>query len=261
MTHLTAARDAVVCPRPVPGARQRLFLFHHAGGSHLAFRSWVPLFPPEWEICLMEAPGRGALLGAPPLDTVESLVAFFEEAIEPWADRPMAFFGHSMGALVAHELAHALVGNGLVAPSWLGVSACPPPRRAGPGSTQPPVPGPLTDDALRRRLITLGGTPPELLTDSRLWSMFAPALRADFTATATYRQPPGRLGPAVPLSVFAGRDDPAASPGELTGWAPATGARPARFHVFPGGHFYLDTHREQVAARIVADATEHLPPR
>ena len=123
--------SSVIIPKPVPDARMRVFLFHHAGGSHLLYRDWVPHFPADLEACLVEAPGRGRLSHLDPLDDVADIVSFLLPDIRQLLDKPFILFGHSMGAMIAYELTHRLLTAGLPLPSWLGLSARAAPRPDG----------------------------------------------------------------------------------------------------------------------------------
>jgi surfactin synthase thioesterase subunit len=76
-------------------------------------------------------------------------------------------------------------------------------------------------------------------------------MRADFEACETYTVPPGaRL--AIPISAYAGTDDPTTSPDQVGAWRELT---TGRFHLrrFAGGHFFLSGRKVEVAQHIIAD--------
>ncbi|MFE7558774.1 thioesterase II family protein [Kitasatospora sp. NPDC057500] len=235
-------------PRPVPDPALRLFLFHHAGGSHLLYQGWEAAFPADWEVCLVDAPGHGNLRGEPLIETGDGLVDYFLHALKPFTDRPYALFGHSMGALAAYELTRRLTEDGHRPPRWTGLSSCPPP--AADRRTRPP----LTEARLRAWLRSTGGTPPEVLDTPALWRLFAPVFRNDLTLVSTWRPDPRPDPLPVPLAVFGGTDDTVVSAEHLTAWAPRT----RRFHgphLYRGGHFYLHAHAPALAARITRALT------
>ncbi|MFD3520145.1 thioesterase II family protein [Streptomyces sp. NPDC058653] len=233
--------------RPVDDPAVRLFLFHHAGGSHLLYRGWTRHFPEDWDICLLDAPGRGNAQALPLIGDCADLVAFFDEALTPLLDRPFAFFGHSVGARVAYEFACRLVESGREPPLWLGVSSFRSPQR---GVSGPPLSRRLTTDAeLRDWLWATGGVPEKLLTDDSLWQAFSPVMRSDLGLADTWdRDTPGPPLP-VPLTVFRGTEDTVMAGHTLDGWPRLTdnflGA-----HAYPGDHFYLNDHREALIERI-----------
>ncbi|MFB6633427.1 thioesterase II family protein [Streptomyces sp. NPDC056362] len=245
------AHGAVTCLRPVPGATLRLFLFHHAGGSHLLYRAWEQLFPADWEVCVLDAPGRGRLSGVPLIDNVEDLVTYFARELLPWTDRPFAFFGHSMGSLVAYELTRRLTAEGRTPPVWLGVSACGAAPRSAPDTTAPRARHLLTDEELRDWLRSVGGTPAAVLDDEDAWSHFGPTFRNDFALVDTWRPRADAAPLRVPVSAFGGADDPVVGWERLAAWE----GRTERFlgvDMLDGGHFYLVRHRTRLAGRITA---------
>ncbi|WP_329377585.1 thioesterase II family protein [Streptomyces sp. NBC_01716] len=233
--------------RPVDDPAVRLFFFHHAGGSHLLYRGWTRHFPEDWDICLLDAPGRGNAQALPLIGDCADLVAFFDKALTPLLNRPFAFFGHSVGARVAYEFACRLAEEGRELPLWLGVSSF---RAPQPGSVGPPLSRSLRSDAeLRDWLGSTGGIPERLLTDDNLWKAFAPLMRSDLGLADSWDR--DTLGPPlpVPLTVFSGSDDTVVARHKLDRWPQLTDNFLGT-HTYSGGHFYLNDHREPLVARV-----------
>ncbi|MFG2452921.1 thioesterase II family protein [Streptomyces sp. NPDC048512] len=109
--------------KPQPQPQLRLFVFHHAGGSHLAYRDWPARFPAGWQVHLPDAPGRGPRDERPALHDTDALVDHHLRTLGDTLTGPFAFFGHSLGAVVAYELTRRLVDEGRTPPRWLGLSA------------------------------------------------------------------------------------------------------------------------------------------
>ncbi|MFD7537515.1 alpha/beta fold hydrolase [Streptomyces sp. NPDC059819] len=237
----------VIRPRPLPDPAVRLFLLHHAGGSHLLYRGWTEHFPEDWELCLLEAPGRGQSPLLPLIDNCDQLVDYFHTAIAPLLDRPFGFFGHSMGALVAYQLTRRLLERGPL-PAWLGVSAFGAPQ-ASPGATQPHL---MADDALRGWLRSAGASPPQLLDDDDVWRAFAPVFRSDFKLVDTWAPPlaPEPLLP-VPLTAFGGRHDKVIDAARLLAWQALT-THFGGLDTYEGDHFYLLSHQQRLAGDVTA---------
>jgi medium-chain acyl-[acyl-carrier-protein] hydrolase len=242
----TAVSDRwITRPRPVPGARLRLFCLPHAGGGASTFREWPRLLPDSIEVCSVQLPGRETRIREQPFVEWRPLVDALAGAVAPWLDRPFAFFGHSAGALIAFELDRALRASGGPVPEHLFLSA-----RAAP---QLPRTGPTTWDlphaALIEDLRKLGGTRDEVLANDELMQPLLQAVRADLAVTERYVFPGGDPVDA-PITALAGQDDPRAQPAELEPWRRLTRGE-FRLHVLPGGHFFIHTEPVRVT-RIVA---------
>lgn len=240
------ANDPVQRPRPVPDPELRLFVAHHAGGSHTPYRSWAAHLPAGWELCLLEAPGRNVRRGALCTDAAQ-LAATYLDDIRPWTDRPYALFGHSMGAVAAYELTLELAARGLPLPHWLGLSALNPPEHHPRADARYDLP----DAELREAVLAMGGTPREVLEHPEMWALLEPVLRADLRLAESWR--PRAADPlTVPLSVFVADSDPVATPALAGTWADRS-TRFQRVHVLEGEHFYFQPDPAGLVARIVAD--------
>ncbi|WP_179811223.1 thioesterase domain-containing protein [Nocardiopsis sinuspersici] len=235
-------------PRPVPHARFRLFLLHHAGGSSRGYRPWMRHFPSDWEVCLVEAPGRGRAKRSEPFREALALTRHLREDLAPELDRPFGFFGHSMGALLAYELTNLLAAEGPSRPSWLGVSAWSP----APGPERDEPRHLLSSERLREGVARMGGIPASSLADPDQWRTVEPLFRADLGLVDTWRPDPAAPPLRAPLSVFGGQDDPGFPPERLAAWEDHAEG-PVERHLLPGGHFYFVGRTGDVATRITKD--------
>lgn len=236
-----------VCQRPRPGARIRLFLFPFAGGGPAAFSSWRRAFPDEIETWAAHYPGRGSRHAEEPVRDIGRLVEQLADAIAPLLDKPFAFFGHSLGALVAFELARRLRRDGLPRPEILFLSACAAPPLPDRGPLLHPLPDPEFVESLKE----LNGIPRELLEQPELMRLLLPGLRADVEAFETYEFAPGESPLNVPIVASGGLEDPQVRRGHLEGWASHTSSG-FELQTFPGGHFFFHTVRQALIDGITA---------
>src|SRR4051812_21915470 len=156
---------------PRTDAELRLFCFAHAGGGSALFRGWDRRLPAGVGVCPVVLPGRGARLREPPVNRMDLLIGPLTEALRPYADRPYALFGHSMGAAVAWEVARRFAGESPGPPVLLFVSG----RRAPHLPTSRRRFCDLTDDELLAELAKLNGTPAEVMGQRSLLEVFLPS--------------------------------------------------------------------------------------
>jgi medium-chain acyl-[acyl-carrier-protein] hydrolase len=235
-------------PVPVRSPRLRLFCFPHVGSGAAQFRAWADLLPNSVEVCAVRLPGRETRMREPALTRLSDIVAATREAMLPLLDVRFAMFGHSMGALLAFEIARSLAAAGDPVPQHLIVSA----RRA-PYLPEPEAPMHKLDEPrfvaeLARRY---GPQSTLLLDDPELRALFLPVLRADFEAVETYSYVPGEKLPC-PITALGGLDDARATEAELSAWRTLTRSN-FTLHRFAGDHFFHQALRRQVVARIHAD--------
>ncbi|MFC0040248.1 alpha/beta fold hydrolase [Actinomadura rayongensis] len=230
------------CPEPRPFAAVRLFCLPHAGGSAVAFRSWPKEISPAVEVHAVQYPGRADRLRDPLVPDAGRLARLVAGAMGPLLDRPAALFGHSMGALVAFEVARLLQERGTPV-AHLFVSGTRPPHDRDDES----ISG-LDDDGLIGAMTRLGGTDAEILRDPEMRELVLPYVRNDFRLVEDYRYVPG---PALtsPVTALVGDADHRVDEPSAARWGELTSA-PFALRVLPGGHFYLVPEQSAVLAEI-----------
>jgi surfactin synthase thioesterase subunit len=236
--------------RALAAPRLRLFCFSYAGGNASEFLDWQAAFAPTIEICALQLPGRGRLIHEPPWRDRDALVAALVDIVAAEATLPIALFGHSLGALLAFEVARQLPASAAAKLVRLFASGSESPRVR---STSAPLHG-LDDDAFIEALGRLNGTPPEVLEHRELMQLVLPMLRADFALAEEYVY---REGPLlrVPITVFGGRADTECTAPNVEAWLAETTAG-GRLVWFDGGHFFLQPERAAVIRRIREDLAD-----
>lgn len=255
------------------GAALTLYCLPYAGGNAATYRGWGETLGPWIDCVPLDLPGHGRLRALPACRDWPGLIEALLDAVEangPPRTRPCALFGHSMGALVALELAHALRERHGCEPLWLGVAACVAPRERELDEARPTHWLDCSTAEMVAELRRLGGTAEELLADAEFLDLALPALRADFHLCATQarrarsretrREPPL----SCPVWAFGGTNDSVSERNEnLSAWCHET-AGVFRQRTLEGGHFFVETARARLIREIAA-ALEPLvfaaPPR
>jgi medium-chain acyl-[acyl-carrier-protein] hydrolase len=245
-------RSVFSVAQPKPDAALRLLCFPHAGGGPTAFFSWIALLAPEIECVPVQYPGRGQRFREEPLTSISDLVGEIVARIAETADKPFALYGHSLGGLVAFELARSLRRLGLPAPEHLFVGASRPPHM---GPLLPTIHTLPEDEFVEVLQARYGGIPTAIYEDREVLNLFMAPLRADFTAYELYRLlPEAPIG--VPITAFAATEDHAATPSIMQEWARHTAVE-FDLRILPGSHFFpassialvVQTVRDRVLGR------------
>jgi medium-chain acyl-[acyl-carrier-protein] hydrolase len=237
-----------VRPQVKPEAKSRLFFFPYAGGGPTVFTKWCADLPSHIEGIVVHYPGRGSRFNEPVIKDMPRMVTELSQAIQPLLDLPFAFFGHSMGGLIAFELARKLRVQQLPMPNHLFVSACGAPHLpdANPKIHQ------LPDEKFLNELDQLNGIPAELKNPEAM-SLLLPIVRADFQLAETYEYHPDEPFD-FPISAFGALDDPRVNRERIEAWSIHTKAKFVS-QFFPGNHFFINETKEDILKRFIHAAT------
>ncbi len=221
-------------------------VFPHAGAAAASYRGLATALASGGDTYIVQYPQRADRLSDPAPDTVYHLALGLFEA-GPWRRvAPLRLFGHSMGAVVAFEFARiAQFHDAAVQRLW--VSAGPAPCTV---SGMPVLP--TSDDGMLADIADLGGTDPALLADEEFAELLTTAMRADYQAINRYDCAPG-VRIRADIHVLGAREDHRVDAEALRLWENHT-AGAFELSLYDGGHFYLNEHIDDVAARVNADA-------
>jgi surfactin synthase thioesterase subunit len=229
----------------VVGARIRLFCFPYAGGSYTAFHGWQRIVPPDIHVCPVELPGHISRLAEAPLRRMDALIDALLRALAPHLETPFAFFGHSMGALVAFELARRLQRDRCPPPIHLFVAGRPAPHLHGTRSRW----AGLTDDEFLAELALYYRPVPEpVLRDPEMRRALLRMMRADFDLVESYACGDG-APLRIPLTAIGGTEDRTVSRDALVAWSRHTSTRFEAL-MLEGGHFFLESARSELVTMI-----------
>ncbi|MCX5338608.1 thioesterase II family protein [Streptomyces atratus] len=222
---------------PASDAPVRLVCFPHAGGSATFYFPVSAALQSGCDVAALQYPGRQDRRSEPNVDDIGVLADRIAPVVAPLFDRPVMFFGRSMGAVIAFEVARRLEGQGHT-PAMLFASG----RRA-PSTRRVENVHQRDDDGIVAEMKAMSGTDAQVLGDEELLRMVLPAIRSDYRAIETY----GPVAATVecPITALVGDADPKTTVLEADAWRSHT---TAAFHIqtFRGGHFYLSPRAAEV---------------
>jgi medium-chain acyl-[acyl-carrier-protein] hydrolase len=224
----------------------RLLCFPHAGAGASSFNSWLTHLPSDIGLVKAQLPGREDNAARPPFTRMEDLIPDLFRQAAPLLDRPLAIYGHSMGALVAFELTRELRRRGHRPPVALFVSG----RRAPHKPLRRILLHRLSDIDLVEHLRNMGGTSIALLEKPKWRQRFLPTMRADLQLSDIYAygaEPPL----ACPLHVFLGETDHEMHREDWEAWSEQAAGEFSRC-LLPGGHIFSQPAQAVLVRRIVA---------
>ncbi len=228
----------VVRYRPNPQARLRLFCFPYAGGNASLYRTWSEALSPEIEVCAVELPGRGTRQAEPPLTQFAQLVEVVTHVLLHFSEKDMAFYGHSLGGLLAFEGARVLQRQSGTTPLHLIVSGCRAPHLPDDGPEIADV------ETLLTYMRALGGTPHEQMVRRR-WPLF----QADFALRASYHYESAGPLLACPITALRGEHDSAANESDTAAWREQTQQTFTQV-TLPGTHFFVHSAQDVLVQRV-----------
>lgn len=220
----------------------KLYIFPHAGGSAQYYAPFSKTFSTDVKRVAVQYPGRGGSHDLGAFTSIEDLADQVCRMLGPLdqSDGRIAFFGHSMGALLAFEVARRFdeAGNPIAA---LFVSASGAPGRVGYDHIGE------SDRGLLNAVSEITGVNPEFLANEEFAAKILPTLRG-LKAIANYQCAP-EAKVSCPIFAFYGDEDEVATPEKVAPWAERTTAEFVA-RMFPGHHFYLNEHLPELVSDI-----------
>lgn len=209
----------------------------------MVYNKWKQYLNAEVELLPIELAGRGSRMKEPCYESLpEAIDDCFQMIKKEITHSPYAFFGHSMGSMIAYGLAQKIRDYNLPRPSHIFFSGRGAPHIKKRNDKKYHL---MNDQEFKKELIELGGTSPDLFKHPELLKLFIPVLRKDFKIVETYVPAAAIHALDNDITIFTGKDDDI-SYEQCVGWKLHTN-RLCRIHYFEGDHFFLNT---QTAALI-----------
>ncbi len=235
------------CLRRLTTPRQvkaRVICFTWCGAGASVYRRFAPLLASHIELIAVQLPGREERFSDPKFTRMDAILRHVLPELLALNDAPLCLFGHSMGAIVAYEMALALQMQTRPCTALIVSGHASPEQRDHSHQTWHLA----NEDEFIANIARLGGTPPDVLADRSIMRLFLPSLRADYEVLETYTRTRS-LQLDCPLIACAGKQDPEVSIESLAAWSNLSDA-PFHSHWFEGDHFYLNSDPQSFALKL-----------
>jgi medium-chain acyl-[acyl-carrier-protein] hydrolase len=220
----------------------KLFCFPYAGGGAAAYNKWRHFLDRHIELRAIELAGRGKRIYEPQYQSIEEMVDDVYNIISSELEHgPYAFFGHSMGGIIAYELAYKVRENQLPEPLHIFFSG-----RGAPHihNEDDETYYHLPDEEFKEKILELGGTPKEFFEHPELLEVLLPMIRSDFRIAETYEHS-GKVKPLNhDITVFIGKDEEVNAE-QMHGWREHT-QNVCSIRYFEGDHFFINEETKSV---------------
>jgi len=240
-------------PKENSEADLRLFCLPYAGGSSHVYYPWQDKLSSDIEICAIQLPGRGIRFTETPYTDHKKMVIDLVDDMVEYLDKPYALFGHSMGALLAYEVAQEIKKRGLPQASHLFVSG----RRAMHINNESQPIHDLPEEQLISELKKLNGTPAEVLENKDLMSLVLPMIRADFQLCETYLHNVEHKKLDLNITSFEGVNDHKARGINVSAWQDLTSGIYQGIQL-SGDHFFIHSSEQKLLENINHHLNDYL---
>jgi acyl transferase domain-containing protein/surfactin synthase thioesterase subunit/acyl carrier protein len=231
-----------VIQKPNENASHRLFCFHDAGGNSSLYHSWPDALGREVEVVSIELPGRGRRMNEKPYTDLKQLIHDLKPVLLPLLDKPFLFFGHSMGGLIAFEVARDLRRSNLAQPQKLFISSTP----GLTTYTRQEVDHTLSDEALIELFPHLDKN---TIADDELHQLLVGLIRTDLQLLNNYKYE--KVPPlTIPLIVLHGDNDERVTAEKAEKWCEET-RESCQVICRPGGHRYIEHDGEFLTSLVL----------
>lgn len=231
----------------------RLFCFHFAGGGASCFNSWAKVLGEDLAVCPIQLPGRESRFREPRITNFNDLICQLYDQLQPYLNQPYAFYGHSLGALIAYAIAHKRHQLSLRLPLVLFVGA----HRAPHIPYSFPSCNSMSFDELKGLLSKFEGIPESILRNEEWMEALLPLLKDDLLLCESYEHQSWEALPC-PIYAFGGASDRMVSQFEILAWCQHTKAE-FRSYFYPEGHFFIKSQRTQLPNAIALAIQQNLP--
>jgi acyl transferase domain-containing protein/NADPH:quinone reductase-like Zn-dependent oxidoreductase/surfactin synthase thioesterase subunit/NADP-dependent 3-hydroxy acid dehydrogenase YdfG len=222
----------------------RLICFHSMGVGASLFTRFLLNPPDDYDILAVQTPGRENRMAEPVLQSIDLLADQITPQLLPYFDRPVVFWGHSLGGIVAWEVLRRFRDRHGLEPIHLMVTGTAAPHRIGKWQTREIMLKGMVADNSPEYLASVS----RYVDDLEFFKSIVLPMRRDWPLLQSYRFQPG--APLhCPITAFSARQDEMVFADEIGDWAQYTAVAFEMIEV-DGDHWFLNRNRELITAKL-----------
>lgn len=222
----------------------KLFCLPYAGGSAVYYSKWKKCLCEYIEICPIELSGRGKRYEQPLYKNISEVVEDLYKIVKPQIkDEKFAFYGHSMGSLIAYELSQKIFNTDGKVPIHMFLSGGNPPNFQKKTCFHK-----LPDEEFMEEIVKLGSTPKEVIEKREFFDIFVPIIKADYSVLENYKYNKSNCKLDCNFTILSGKDDPFVEK-DVTLWNEFT-TKQCKEILFDGGHFFIHDKTAEITKFI-----------
>lgn len=230
-----------------------LFCIPYSDSSASIYYKWRMELIENITLVPLKLAGRGARIRQPLCRTMDDAIQdLYQQFNRHYDGGKYVLFGHSLGGLMAFELAHYILQQGHPMPMVIFFSGCRPPDHAH----DKPILHTLTDADFMYEIAKLGGISGEVFRNKELMDLFTPIIKNDYRLYEQYIYQPKPQRFDCTLVLLHGDADSLVALEELPLWEKFTD-RETKTIIFPqADHFFIDKNYKQVVNMVNQIITE-----
>lgn len=233
-----------------------LFCFSYAGGSAAVYNKFNQYLDKNIKMIPIEYAGRGKRINEEFYSNISCAIDdIYKEVIQYIYEYEFAFFGHSMGTVIAYEVSKRVKEKCGREPVHIFVSGRYPPHINKIENHLHILP----DDKFKDEILKVGGTQNEVFENKELAQLFIPILRADYRLIELYKCNDDITKFNAGITVFSGKDDKIVGKNEMFEWQKYSDYL-IDVHEFDGGHFFINNYTKEIVEIINSTLYSNIVP-
>lgn len=221
----------------------KVYFFPYAGGSASTYLSWKKYIDSSIEMKPVELAGHGKRISEPLYKSIdEAVIDIYSRISHELDEGSYAFYGHSMGTIIAYELIRKIQLNHKNEPIHVFLSGRFPPYVEDVHRMDDDY----SNEQLFEKLIDFVGSKTQINTNKEIRDYIFPILINDYKTVKKYNYNQEIVNLNCGISILNGDKDSCFLHEDLPLWSKCT-SKECSFYEFEGDHFFINQHKKEIS--------------